>query len=213
MEARVKAVLNALVHRDYAVGAPVQIRVHEDRLRIWNPGALPDGWTVKNLVSTHASTPFNPAIANAFFRSGEIETCSRGIQRIFTACKEAGTPRPALAFDGTDLMIEFRYAAEYLKAMPASKPPPGGQVTPEVTRLISVFTGAHSRREFQQPLGLQDDDHMRIAYIMAALDTGFIEMTIPDNTNSRTASLLRATRGWLSAQFRRSPAHHLSVKS
>ena len=32
-----EALLNALVHRDYAVTAPVQIRVYENRLRIWNP--------------------------------------------------------------------------------------------------------------------------------------------------------------------------------
>lgn len=37
-----EAILNALVHRDYAVGAPVQIRVYEDRLKIWNPAVLPD---------------------------------------------------------------------------------------------------------------------------------------------------------------------------
>lgn len=74
-----EAVLNALVHRDYAIGAPVQIRVYEDRLRIWNPAVLPDGWTVKTLLGTHSSTPFNPSIAHVFFRSGEIETWGRGI--------------------------------------------------------------------------------------------------------------------------------------
>ncbi|MBM3854583.1 MAG: hypothetical protein FJ399_15770, partial [Verrucomicrobia bacterium] len=100
-----EAVLNALVHRDYAMGAPVQIRVYENRLKIWNPGVLPDGWTVRNLVGAHASTPFNPTVANVFFRSGEIETWGRGIQRIFTACKDAGTPRPALTFDGTGLAL------------------------------------------------------------------------------------------------------------
>lgn len=30
--------------------------------------------------------------ANAFFRAGEIETWGRGIQRIFDACENAGTP-------------------------------------------------------------------------------------------------------------------------
>src|SRR4051812_2968937 len=41
-----EALLNALVHRDYAVPAPVQIRVYDDRLSIWNPAHLPQGWTV-----------------------------------------------------------------------------------------------------------------------------------------------------------------------
>lgn len=62
-----------MVHRDYAVSAPVQIRVFDDRLKIWNPAVLPDGWTVKTLLHEHASLPFNPVVANAFFQAGEIE--------------------------------------------------------------------------------------------------------------------------------------------
>jgi len=68
-----EAVLNALVHRDYAVTAPVQIRVYEERLVIWNPAVLPEGWTQQTLVGPHVSHPYNPDIANTFFRAGEIE--------------------------------------------------------------------------------------------------------------------------------------------
>lgn len=50
-----EALLNALVHRDYAVGAPVQIRVYDDRLNIWNPAVLPEGWVVDDLLREHAS--------------------------------------------------------------------------------------------------------------------------------------------------------------
>lgn len=134
-----EAVLNALVHRDYAVGAPVQIRVYDDRLTLWNPGVLPEGWTMKTLLGAHPSTPFNPAIANVFFRSGEIETWGRGIQRIFAACKEAGTPRPKLTFDGTGLALEFRYAAVYLKV--TSTPPVTPSVAPPVTDGVTAPVG------------------------------------------------------------------------
>ena len=50
---------------------------------------------LKTLLAAHASTPFNPAIANVFFRSGEIETWGRGIERILAACK--GAARQLLA--------------------------------------------------------------------------------------------------------------------
>ena len=36
-----EAVLNALVHRDYMVPAPIQIRVYDDRLILWNPAPCP----------------------------------------------------------------------------------------------------------------------------------------------------------------------------
>jgi ATP-dependent DNA helicase RecG len=101
-----EAILNALAHRDYAVGAPVQIRVYENRLKIWNPAVLPEGWTLENLLADHASTPYNPDVANAFFRAGEIETWGRGIQRIFEACESAGTPSPIIDYKPNDLWIE-----------------------------------------------------------------------------------------------------------
>ena len=36
-----EAVLNAIIHKDYASGTPVQISVYADKLMIWNPGQLP----------------------------------------------------------------------------------------------------------------------------------------------------------------------------
>ena len=116
-EALREAILNALVHRDYAVAAPVQIRVYEDRLRIWNPAVLPEGWGLDDLLREHASLPYNPNVANTFFRAGEIEAWGRGIQLIFQACRDAGTPAPRLSLSGNDLWLEFPYAKDYLEAV------------------------------------------------------------------------------------------------
>jgi ATP-dependent DNA helicase RecG len=122
-EALREAVLNALVHRDYAVGAPVQIRVYEDRLAIWNPAVLPEGWDLDDLLREHASIPYNPNIANAFFRAGEIEAWGRGIERIFQACRDAGSPAPQLKLAGHDLWLEFSFAPGYLQAVSPGKAP------------------------------------------------------------------------------------------
>jgi len=46
MPALREAVLNAVVHKDYAIGAPMQISVYPDKLLIWNPGELPPHWTM-----------------------------------------------------------------------------------------------------------------------------------------------------------------------
>jgi len=59
-----EVLLNAIIHRDYAVAAPIQIRVYADRLLVWNPGELPEGWSIENLLAQHPSQPFNPDIAN-----------------------------------------------------------------------------------------------------------------------------------------------------
>ena len=184
-----EAVLNALVHRDYANAAPVQIRVYPDRLNLWNPAALPEGWTVATLLGEHPSAPHNPSVAGAFFRRGDIETWGRGIRRIFEACRAVGEPAPLLRSLANDLWVEFPFAPDYLAAVGALETKSPSEVTPEVTpevgRLLSVVSGELSRRELQSRLGLRDDDHMRVAYLLPALAAGVFERTIPDKPNSR----------------------------
>jgi ATP-dependent DNA helicase RecG len=68
-DALCEALLNAVTHKEYPRGDPIQIRVYSDKIMLWNEGQLPENWTVKN----HFSRPNNPGIANAFFRSGYVE--------------------------------------------------------------------------------------------------------------------------------------------
>jgi ATP-dependent DNA helicase RecG len=112
-----EAVLNALIHRDYAVPAPIQIRVYRDKLHIWNPAVLAEDWTLDRLLKPHSSRPYNPLVANTFFRAGEIEAWGRGIQRIFDACREAHTPKPVLTLQSSDLWLEFPFSKTYLQAV------------------------------------------------------------------------------------------------
>jgi ATP-dependent DNA helicase RecG len=80
---------------------------------IWNPGPLPDDWTVAKLKAKHALQPPNPAVANGFFRAGEIEAWGRGIERIFAACREAGLRDPEIEAETTGLWVRFWFSAEY----------------------------------------------------------------------------------------------------
>jgi ATP-dependent DNA helicase RecG len=116
-EALREAVLNALVHRDYMNTAPIQIRVYDDRLVLWNPAVLPEGWTQQTLLEPHTSQPHNPDVANTFFRAGEIEAWGRGIERMFAACREAKTPEPRIRFDAGGIWTEFVFSAEYLSGI------------------------------------------------------------------------------------------------
>ena len=115
-EAMREAVINALIHRDYAATVPIQIRVYDDRIQLWNPGRLPDDWTVERLAEDHASRPYNPQIAYAFFRAGMIEGWGRGIARINSACDAAGNPRPEWRIEPGGVWLEFRYSVAYQAA-------------------------------------------------------------------------------------------------
>lgn len=107
-EAIREAFLNAVAHKDYSGGVPIQISVYKDKLMIWNEGQLPDNWTIETLLDKHASKPFNPDIANALFRSGYIESWGRGISKMTEQCFNSGLPAPLFFFKSSGFWVEFR---------------------------------------------------------------------------------------------------------
>ena len=114
-EALREALLNAVAHKDYGSNVPIQISVYDDKVLFWNNGELHEGWTVETLTGKHSSQPFNPDIANVFFRAGMIEAWGRGIERIIDACRSAGNTVPAIRYEESGLWIEF--------PLPATKTP------------------------------------------------------------------------------------------
>ena len=112
MAALREAILNAVVHKDYASNVAIQISIYPNKLMIWNPGQLPENWTLEKLMAKHASHPFNPDIANAFFRAGLIESWGRGIERITQACEEEGYPRPLWQLEPGGVWVTFSFIEE-----------------------------------------------------------------------------------------------------
>lgn len=106
-EALREALLNALCHKQYESCIPIQISVYEDCLYIANCGKLPENWTVDNLMSKHASRPYNPSIANVFYLAGLIESWGRGIEKICQSCIEDRSPLPEYTINSGDIMIKF----------------------------------------------------------------------------------------------------------
>lgn len=107
-EAVREALLNAIAHKDYSGLTPIQIRVYRDKLMIWNEGTLPENWTLEKLLQSHSSRPYNPDIANAFFRCGYVESWGRGVHIMAKLCQAQGLPQPFYNIDGSDFWIEFR---------------------------------------------------------------------------------------------------------
>ncbi|MDR0273432.1 MAG: winged helix-turn-helix transcriptional regulator [Clostridiales bacterium] len=97
---------DAICHRDYSTGIPIQIKVFPDKVIIYNDGYLPRG--LDDLLTTHRSEPHNPMIAGVFFRAGMIESWGRGIEHIKKVCKSAGKPEPTIAFkNGNEFAVTF----------------------------------------------------------------------------------------------------------
>ena len=78
------------------------------------------------------------------------------------------------------------------------------EVTPEVT-LLSVLSGAMSREQLRESVGLKDNEHFRSAYLVPALKAGLIEMTIPDKPRSSKQRYRMTATGHEYLKKRRSP--------
>jgi ATP-dependent DNA helicase RecG len=158
-----EALLNAVVHKDYRAAIPIQISVYEDRIVFWNPGVLPDSWTLKRLLGKHPSEPFNPLIANAFFRAGYIEAWGRGIEKIEKECRAHGIEPPVYEIEPTGMMVTFRANPAHIQA--AGKFFPETVTTQETTqettrdKILAILRSAPAitRRELAATIGITAD--------------------------------------------------------
>lgn len=81
--------------------------MYENKLMIWNDGHIPLDWSLQKLITKHTSKPYNPDIANTFFRAGLIESWGRGISKIIEACVKEGLSEPIFNTDLGGLFVEF----------------------------------------------------------------------------------------------------------
>jgi len=102
-----EALYNAIAHKDYSSGIPIQISVYPNKMIFWNEGQLPENWTVEKLTQKHPSKPYNPDIANTFFRAGYIESWGRGTIKMINACKAHKIAPPVFSNIPPDFQVEL----------------------------------------------------------------------------------------------------------
>ena len=100
-----EAVINAIAHADYAQrGAPIRVAMFDDRLEVENPGLLPLGLTVPDLLAG-ISKLRNRVIGRVFHELGLIEQWGSGVQRMTAACRDAGLAGPHFEELGTRFRV------------------------------------------------------------------------------------------------------------
>jgi predicted HTH transcriptional regulator len=137
-----EAVINAIVHADYAQrGSPVRIAIFDDRIEIENPGLLPFGLTVED-IRLGVSKLRNRVIGRVFHELRLIEQWGSGIQRMTSACLDAGLDAPKLEEIGT----HFRATIGTVR----SRKPAADRTDQTILRLLeragSLTTAAVSKR-------------------------------------------------------------------
>lgn len=104
-----EALANALCHRDYSIGGgAISIAIYDDRLEISSTGTLPFGLTPADLTRPHSSRPWNPIIANVFYKRGIIESWGRGTIKMAQLTEQAGLAPPEFENDAGEVLVRFR---------------------------------------------------------------------------------------------------------
>ena len=131
------------------------------------------------------------------FLARYIERAGTGTLDMIALSQDAGLKIPDFRQDGGQFVQTlWRPVAEPTSGVIE---PPAPEVTPEVARLLRIEGGPFSRQELQEQLGLKDDEHFRKAYLLPALQGGYIEMTVPDRPTSRLQKYRVTSKGraWL----------------
>lgn len=88
-----EALVNSLIHRDYARLGTVFLRLTKNTLSISNPGGFVEGVNLNNLLVVEPK-PRNPTLADAIKRIGLAERTGRGVDLIFQGLLRYGRPEP-----------------------------------------------------------------------------------------------------------------------
>lgn len=103
-----EALANAFCHRDYAIaGGAVTVAIFDDRLEISSTGQLPFGMQAADLTRPHPSRPWNPLIAQTFYRRGLIEAWGRGTLKMAELTHQAGLVPPKFDTVAGEFFVRF----------------------------------------------------------------------------------------------------------
>lgn len=106
-EALREALLNAVIHRNYAtMNSDIKVAVFDDRVEITSPGDLPNGITLEEALSGRSEIR-NRVTANLFECAELVEQWGRGIRKLFSLCETAGLRRPEITESGMFVQVRF----------------------------------------------------------------------------------------------------------
>lgn len=191
--------LNAVVHKDYSSCNPIQISVYEDKIYIWNDGEMPSELnSTDKLFEKHSSKPFNPKLANVFFKSGMIEAWGRGFDKIKEACEYYNGPLPEYQITKSGVMVLCKACDKYLELLRNDGQQLGqldqdhdqvGHDEQDVEQdtmgaIIEYCKEPKSANEIMQEFSLARSQFRR-HYLDKMLGAGILKRTEPDKPKSR----------------------------
>ena len=193
-EAFREILLNAVVHKDYSACNPIQISVYEDKIYIWNDGEMPSELdSTEKLFEKHSSKPYNPKLANVFFKSGLIEAWGRGFDKIKEACAKYDGRLPEYNIGVSGIMVRCKACDKYLELLNDEENLHLGQSGRDhdqdghdvVMMILDFCKEAKSIPEIMEKFGFDSRTSFRRKYLNTLVKEGRLKMTLPDKPRSK----------------------------
>lgn len=114
-----EAVINAIVHRDYAKdGAKVQLDIFEDRIVVKSPGKPIPPITIESLKNfTATSYSRNKKLTFIFNEMGYMEETALGMDTFKSIRSRYKLPLPIIDYDGLNVIITFLRTSRAIKSI------------------------------------------------------------------------------------------------
>ena len=192
-EAFREILLNAIVHKDYSSCNPIQISVYADKIYVWNDGEMPASLTsTEKLFQKHSSKPYNPKLANIFFKSGMIEAWGRGFDKIREACRKYNAPLPEYEINQEGIMVYCKACDKYLKLMHQKNQAVQIEQDNEqdgeqdlIADIIRFCDVPKSSNEIIAHFNMPNRSYFKRHFLDKMLKVGMLKMTIPEKPSSK----------------------------
>ncbi len=133
----------------------------------------------------HSSKPYNPKLANVFFKSGMIEAWGRGFEKIKEACKLYDGPLPEYEINEAGIMVLCKACDRYLELL-RDDVQHHDQVGHDVVMMILDFCKeAKSVPEIMEKFGFESRTSFRRKYLNVLVKEDRLKMTLPDKPKSK----------------------------
>lgn len=114
-------IINAIIHKSYDTLSPIQLRVYDDFISIWNPVETPRNLFNKNIYDLHASYLVNPNIAYVFSKCGLANLFGTGYELIKEECELSGMHIPRFKVKNVGVQVKCSYREDYLRLLKLDK--------------------------------------------------------------------------------------------
>ncbi len=128
-EALREIILNAVIHRNYRIPAPIKIAIYEDRIEIFSPGTFPGPLNIDELTLGMTYVR-NYAISKIFREAGYVEKLGSGFITLFSSYRKRKLETPKV-IEGTNFV-------KVILPRRAKKRSAEDPIEEEILRLIKV---------------------------------------------------------------------------